>query len=409
VKRDLAEIAQTDAQAESGGSADVGVAAFRVPVDVRSISLVVIAVMLCVFAMQWAHAIIIPILLGLMLSYALTPATDWLERMRVRRSLAAGAILMAIVGAIGAGVWSLSDQATTLVSSLPEVAQRLRQLAQGSHPSGTALDKVQQAALEIEKVTESAAASATQAASNAASAAGGTRASRTTRPLAETRVVIDGPHLNIKEYLWSGTLGALTFMGQVTIVLFVAFFLLASGDGFRRKLVHLAGPKLTQKKVTLEVLDEISSQIQRYLLVQGALSVVVGIGTGLAFWAMGLDQAGAWGMFAGVMNLIPYFGAIVTSAGAAVVAAVQLGSVDVGLLAGATSFGIHTVVGNLLAPIWLGRASRISPLAVFISVLAFGWLWGVCGLLLGVPILMVVKSICDRVDDLKPIGELMSV
>ena len=211
----------------------------------------------------------------------------------------------------------------------------------------------------------------------------------------------------MRGYVLSGTLGALAFLGQLTIVFFVSLFLLSSGNSFRRKMVKLAGPKLSQKKVTIETLDEITEQIQRYLLVQLGVSVLVGVATWLAFLAIGLDQAAIWGVAATVTNLIPYLGALLVGGGSAVVALVQFGKLDTALLVGGSSFAIHTLIGNLLTPWWMGRASRMSPVAVFISVLVFGWLWGVPGLLLAVPILMVVKSVCDRVDDLKPIGELL--
>jgi predicted PurR-regulated permease PerM len=77
------------------------------------------------------------------------------------------------------------------------------------------------------------------------------------------------------------------------------------------------------------------------------------------------------------------------------------------LAVGGTSFAIHTVIGNVLTPWWMGRASKMSPVAVFVAILVFGWLWGVSGLLLGVPILLVIKSVCDRVDDFKGVGELL--
>jgi len=199
----------------------------------------------------------------------------------------------------------------------------------------------------------------------------------------------------------------LSLLSQTSIVLLVALFLLASGNNFRRKMVKLAGPRLSQKKVTVEALDEVSAQIQRYLLVQLGTSVFVGFATWLAFRAFGLDNAGIWGVAAGVTNLIPYVGAIIIGAGSAVMGLVQFGAVDTALMIGASSFAIHAVVGNLVTPWLTGRTSRMSPLIVFAAVLAFGWLWGPAGLILGVPILLVVKAVCDRVDALKPIGEIL--
>ena len=226
-------------------------------------------------------------------------------------------------------------------------------------------------------------------------------------PRAVTRVVVERPSFNIRDYLWSGTLGLLVLVGQTAIVFFVTLFLLASGDTFRRKMVKLAGPRLSQKKITVQALEEVRLHIQRYLLVQLSTCVVVGVATGLAFYALGLHNAPVWGVAAGITNLVPYVGALVVGFGSALVGFIQFDSIGHALLVGASSFSIHAVVGNLLTPWWTGRASRMSPFAVFVGVLTFGWLWGAVGLILGTPILMVVKTVCDRIDELKPVGEFL--
>ncbi len=155
------------------------------------------------------------------------------------------------------------------------------------------------------------------------------------------------------------------------------------------------------------MLHEITGQIQRYLQVQLLTSALVGVLTWLALLAIGLENAAVWGIAAAVLNLIPYIGALVTAAASALVGFMQFGSIHMALTVGGASLVIHTIVGNLLTPWLTSRASRMSPVAVFIGLLAWGWLWGVWGLLLGIPILMIVKSVCDRVDDLKPIGEFL--
>jgi len=157
----------------------------------------------------------------------------------------------------------------------------------------------------------------------------------------------------------------------------------------------------------VQALDEVHEQMQRYLFVQMATSIVVGVLSGLAFWALGLNHSMVWGILAGITNLVPYLGAIVIGIASTAIGIVQFESIDRGLYIGAASFLIHTLVGNLLTPWWMGRASRMSAFAVFVGVLLFGWLWGAWGLLLGMPILMVVKSVCDRVEELKPVGELL--
>ena len=392
----------------------------HMPVDVRSLALIVLTVLASIYALHWAQAILVPILLGVMFSYALTPVVDTLERWHVPRAIGATVVLSTIVVVIGWGGWRLSDDATALIETLPQVAQKLRHAVENKagQPTASPIEKVQQAANELEQAAQQAASDASAVAAGASKPArrppGTTTTTTTTTtptapptPPGVTRVVVERAAFNVRDYLWSGTLGLFSFLGQTLVVLFVTLFLLASGTTFRRKMVKLAGPRLSQKKITVQALDEVSVQIQRYLLVQLATSVVVGVATGLAFYALGLNNAATWGVAAGITNLVPYVGAVIVGVGSAVVGFIQFDSIDKALLIGASSFAIHAVVGNLLTPWWTGRASRMSPFAVFVGVLTFGWLWGAIGLILGTPILMVVKAVCDRVDELKPVGEFL--
>ena len=141
--------------------------------------------------------------------------------------------------------------------------------------------------------------------------------------------------------------------------------------------------------------------------IQVITSGIVGLTSGIAFWAIGLDNAAAWGVTAGVLNLIPYLGAIVTIVGTALVAFFQFGTVGMALAVAAISFVINTLEGYWLTPWLSGRASRMNNVVVFGGLLFWGWLWGGWGLILGLPIMMVIKAICDHVEDLKPVGEFM--
>ena len=191
------------------------------------------------------------------------------------------------------------------------------------------------------------------------------------------------------------------------IVLFLAFFLLASGDAFRRKWVRLSGPTLARRRITVQVMDEIRSQIQRYLGVQVLTSIIVGVASGIAFWAIGLESPAVWGVAAGVLNMVPYLGAIVTMGGTALVAFFQFGTIGMALVVAGISFVINTLEGSWLTPWLSGRASRMNAVVVFAGILFWTWLWGGWGLILGLPIMMVIKAVCDHVEDLKPIGEFM--
>jgi predicted PurR-regulated permease PerM len=356
----------------------------HMPVDVRSASLALIAFILSLYALHWSREIVVPILCGVMVSYALAPIVNRMVRLRIPRAAAATVLLSAIVGTLAWGAWALGDQTDALIETVPSVTAKIRELSRRASDKTSTIKRMQNAAADL------AAATAAQ------------------QPLAPGRPAQPSADaFDVRTYLLTGAIGAMAFAGKIAVILFVALFLLCSGNSFRRKMVKIAGPKLSQKKVTIQTLDEITEQIQRFLLVQVGVSVVVGVLTWLAFMALGLNNAAVWGAVAGLTNLIPYVGALLVGGASAVVALVQFGTPGMALAIAAASFAIHTVVGNVLTPLWMGRASKMSAVAVFITVLVFGWLWGVWGLLLGVPILLVVKSVCDRVDDLKPIGELL--
>jgi predicted PurR-regulated permease PerM len=360
-----------------------------VPVNIRSLSLVVLAGLGCIFLLHWAKAIFIPVMLSLLFSYALSPVVNWLETRKVPRWLSAAVLLLAIVGSAGTTAYGLSDEAAKLVEALPVAAAKFAQnLKAMSGKTPSTLETMQKAASQIEQVAQD-----TQ---TAASPGRGVM-----------RVVVDAPRLNLRDYLWTGTLGLVALLGQATAVLFLTYFLMLSGDTFRRKLLKLAGPRLSSKRVTLQALHEITDQIRRYLQLQVLTSALVGALTGLALWAIGLENSAAWGVLAGVLNFVPYLGSLAITGASAMVGFLQFGNLSMALIVGGASLAIHAVVGNLLTPWLTSKTSQLSPVAVFVGLLAWGWLWGVWGLLLGVPILMMVKAVCDRVDDLKPIGEFL--
>ncbi|MBP6394768.1 MAG: AI-2E family transporter [Giesbergeria sp.] len=361
----------------------------HMPVDVRSVSLALLALFASVAMLHWAAAVFIPVAMSVLMVSALSPAVGALQRWHIPRWLGAAVLLLALVTGLSAAAMQLSDGAAQVIESLPVAAQKVRDSLRTRARQGPgALEKVQKAASQIEQA----------AAENAT-------APTTKRGV--QRVQIERSPLNIRDYLWSGTMGLVSALGQFAVVVFLAFFALASGDVFQHKLLRIAGPSLERRKVTLQVLGDITGQIQRYLLVQVLTSVIVGITTGATYAALGLENAIVWGVLAGVLNLVPYIGSIVVTGASALVAFLQFGSLDMALAIGGASLLIHTLVGNLLTPWLTSRTSSMSPVAVFVSVLAWGWLWGLWGLLLGIPIMMAVKTICDRVDDLKAIGELL--
>jgi len=353
----------------------------------RSGPLILLATIATLFFIDWAQPVLVPIVLALLVSYALAPLVDRLERLAIPRAVSAAVLMLAIVGGLGAAALSLRDEAVDLVETLPEAVAEIRSAVRAEwHGQDAAIEKVQRAAEELEEAAAEATAGET--------------------PPGVTRVQIERPRLNIRQYLWTGARDAAEGVGAIVFILLLAYFLLAAGDGFRRKWVRLSGPALSRRRITIQVMDAIRSQIQRYLAVQVATSAIVGVASGLAFWAVGLENAAAWGVVAGVLNLVPYVGAIVTTAGTALVAFFQFGTIGMALAVASISVVISVLEG-WLTPWLASRASRMNAVVVFSGLLFWGWLWGAWGLLLGLPILMVVKAVCDHVEDLKPIGEFM--
>ncbi len=361
----------------------------HMPVNVRNVSLAILATLASVFMLRWASAVFIPLMVGILFSYGLSPVVDWLALRRIPRALSAALLVLGIVSGFGVTVYSLSDDAGKLVESLPLAANKLRDTTRMHFmQKDNTLASMQKAATQLER--------AAQETNRAAPVERGVQ-----------RVQIEKTKFDIKDYLWTGTLGLLAMLGQIGMVAMITFFLIASGDTFRRKLVKLTGPTLSRKKITLQALNEIHDQIQRYMMVQIFTSGLVGVATWLCFLAIGLENAAVWGIAAGVLNLVPYIGSVLITAGSAMVGFLQFGTLDMAMLVAGLSLLINSIEGFLLTPWLTSRASKMNPVAVFVGVLAWGWLWGAWGLLLGVPILMVIKAVCDRVDDLKPVGELL--
>jgi predicted PurR-regulated permease PerM len=313
-----------------------------------------------------------------------------MSRWRLPRPAGAALVLLVILSAIGGTAYALRDDADSLIQSLPEAARKVKEsMRSPRNQPDSNFDKMQKAASQLEQA-------ATEGDAARLSAAKGV-----------ARVQIEKPAFNIKDYIVVGGLRLAEMLAQFVVVCVITYFLLASGDSFRRKLVRIAGPTFGRRKVTVQALNEISEQIQRYLVVQVLTSAGVGIVTAAAFWVVGMKHAAVWGVAAAVLNLVPYIGSIALCGLSAVVALTQFGSIEKALLVASISVGLHIVSGYLVAPWLTGRTSRLSAVVVFVGVLAWGWLWGVWGLLLGAPILMAIKAVCDRVDDLKPIGELL--
>ena len=356
-------------------------------------ALSIIAILSLIALLRYAQDLFVPIVLSVLIAYVTAPLVSAVESLRVPRALAAVFVVFALLGVAGGGAYLLRHQATVVLQNLPEAAVKVRRNiealrgtpAQSTGPIGT----IQQTAKEIEKTAQAAA-----------------TPSDTPKDVAKVQVV--EPTLRTTDFLWSGSLGLLSFLGQTVLVAFLVFFLLASGDLFKRKIVRLAGSTLGEKRLTVEALNEIDTQIGHFLQVQILTSAIVAVCTSTALWLLGVNQPIIWGIAAGVFNSVPYFGAIIVSSGLALLAFLQFDSFGMAFKVALVALIITSLEGFLLTPYLMGRAARINGVAMFVSILFWSWLWGVFGMIVAVPIMMAIKTVCDRVEQLRPIAELLS-
>jgi predicted PurR-regulated permease PerM len=357
----------------------------------RGLGIAILAVIAVVAALYLARAFFVPLLLGILGSYALAPVVDWLRAWGIPRAAGAALVLGALVAGASWATFSMGDDAASMVQKLPEAARKVREHVVRAQAGGpTAIQKIQEAATELQ---------------GAADAAGEKAPAKKSAP---KNVVRDAePSVWLRDYVLAQSALLFAVVAQAPIVLLLCYFLLASGEHFRRKLVGLVGPSLSRKKDAVRILEEIDTQVQRFLVVTVAANLVLGVSTWLAFEALGMEQAGVWGVVAGVMHFVPYLGPVVFAIVSGVAAFMQFGTVLNALAVAGVSLVLATVVGSLIMTWVQGRFARVNAAVLFIALLFFGWLWGVWGLLLGAPLLAIAKVVCDRVESLQPVGELL--
>ena len=315
----------------------------------------------------------------------------WLKRnAKLHKAIGAALTLALILGGLGIGLNSLQPEALNILDLVPRATQKISIALRGNPrtPPG-AVEKIQKAASEIEKVANT------------------TTSPTSTPAVAPTKPTPEPPGFRVRDYILTGTAGLAVGLGQLVVVVALVYFLLIAGDTFRRTLVRISGDTLTKKKITVTVLDEIDGQIQRYLLVQIATSALLGVVAWLVFAWIGLDNAVTWVCIGAVLHLIPYAGPAAFLVLIALVAYVQFDTLQPVVVVIGSMLASLGVIAMLLVPWLTQRVGSLNAVTVFVALLVWGWLWGIWGLLLGVPIMMAIKSICERVEDLQPISAFL--
>lgn len=362
----------------------------NLPADSRSLAEVIVAVVASIFALYWAQRFFIPLFLGIILAYTLNPLVTWMERIKIPRLVGTTMVMMTLLFGLALGTLSLRGQVERILDQVPDAAGKLSVALKDMAAQPNTVLKVQAAAREIEQATNL--------------AASGTTASQ--KP--PTRVVIEEPKFKLLTWLWTGSLGMFGIIGETAMMLILVIFLLLSGDTFKRKLMRISGPSLSKRKITAAILDDIDRSIQNYMLTLLMANVLLGVLTWLAFRLIGLDNAGAWAVAAGVLHFIPYLGPALTAVATGMAGFMQFESLSMAMLVAASSLIIATLVGMVLVTWMCGKISNMNTTAVFVALLFWGWLWGIWGLLFAIPITGMVKVFAERVEDLRPVAELLS-
>jgi len=362
----------------------------RVSIDMRGLALAIVTTVVVVFALQWAEKFFIPLLLGIIIAYTLNPLVVWLERIKIPRVMGTSIVMLVVLCGGAFVTISLRGQIQTILDQLPAAASKLsvalRSMREGQPNT---MQKVQAAAREIDKATSQAA------------------DIHSTPKQPATHIVIDQPTFKLGDFLMAGSMGVFGFISQSAMVVILVFFLLLAGDTFKRKLVRLTGPSLADKKITVHILDDIDVSIQRYMFTLLVANVLLALLTWTAFSWIGLDNAGGWAIAAGVLHVIPYLGPALIAVATGMVGFMQFESFWMALVVSGSSLAIATFVGIFVVTWMTGQIAKMNAVAVFISLLFWGWLWGIWGLLLAIPIIGIVKVVSQHIEELHPLAELL--
>ncbi|MES2319435.1 MAG: AI-2E family transporter [Pseudomonadota bacterium] len=367
-------------------------AALRIPIHVnaRGMALGTIAIVAFLHALQWAQDFLVPLLLGIFLAYTLNPLVMWLERIKIPRPVGATLVTVAMLCAMAGVGQRVQDEFFNIVDDLPRITQKVTKILRNTNDgTPSTIAQVQAAANQIEQ---------------AANVAGDDKRAVPRKAPAQ---VATGTSFKIMDWVLAGSMSLLGFISQATMVVFLVFFLLLAGDTFKRKLVKLTGPSLSRKKVTVHILDDINTSIQNYMFMLLVTNTLLALLMWVALRAIGLENAGAWAIVAGLLHIMPYFGPLLITVATGLAAFMQFESMSMVLLVTGASLGIATLVGTVIATWMTGRIAKMNPAAVFVSLLFWGWLWGMWGLLLGVPVVVMIKVVAERVEGMEVVAELL--
>jgi predicted PurR-regulated permease PerM len=334
-----------------------------------------IFLMMFVYGLYIGREFLTPVFMAFILATTLTPVVRYMGKWGVPSAVAATILIFMSAFGFGTLGYFTSGPVSQMISDAPEIGEKLRERAETVRRM---FDKAIKATDQIDKVSEN------------------------VDDVTVQKVVVAQPGI------LSRAAGSLLSIGTTLAVTFVlSLFLLASGTLFYQKIIQLF-PNLSDKKKALKVIYNIQAEISRYLFTISVINVIVGVVVGSGMWIIGIPNALVWGVASTVLNFLPYVGALIAIVLVGVISIVTFDDTLYALIAPGFILLVHILEGQFLTPMLLGRRLELNAVFVFISISFWSWLWGFVGALMAVPILVIIKVVCDNFETLRPIGNFLA-
>jgi predicted PurR-regulated permease PerM len=347
----------------------------RRAVDVRAAALTGLFILACVYTLYLAEGLLLPIVLSVLLKFVFEPVVRSLRRVGITPPVSAALIVLTLLGTLTAGLLWLRDPAAEWVGRLPEALARLERTLDSMRGP---VDQLTEAAEQVEAMAGIDEGAAEEQPQEAA-----------IPPLGQ--LVLVG--------LWN-------LVASASIVLVLLYFLLASGDFFQGKVVKVL-PRLTDKKRAVEVARQIEEDVSHHLLTITLINLALGGLIAAALGLIGMPNPMLWGLLSALLNYIPYLGPLIGAVIAGTAAFLHFEQPAQVLLVVGIFVAVTSLEGSLITPLVLGRRLALNPVAVFLNLFFWGWIWGTVGALIAVPMLVAFKALCDRVEPLAPVAEFL--
>ena len=334
----------------------------------------VLAVLATLYTLYFARSFLLPIAFAILLDFLLSPAVRTLTRLRIPQAVAAALVVLSLVGAVSLATYELAGPVQTWIAKAPDaIASAREELRQVIRP----LERVKRTAEEVESATQV-----------------------TTSPKPPV-VVVQGP--SIISRVFGSTQ---RFLASVLEIVILLFFLLSAGDLFLRKLIKVL-PHLQDKLKAVRIAREVETSISTYLATIAAINLTEGLVFAGIMYLLGMPVPLLWGVLVAILEFVPYIGAFTIVVVLSIAALGTYSSVARAMLVPGAFLLVNTIQVNVIAPNLMGQRLALNPVAVFIGLAFWFWIWGIPGAFIGVPLLAAFKICCDHIDMLRPVGEFL--